>query len=137
MKNGSPLLMNFRFTEVEEDWGVRWSRSWGDYAAKALLPYKAFIQEIINAQRQIDGKEAQEYLKENAWGRCIDKYSKHRLSDNRITKEEVEKVKISFPWGKSTSNILFMALINSCTIIVKKYWRALWQLVARQVCTTS
>ena len=86
------------FTEVEEDWGVRWARSYGDYAAKALLPYKAFIEEIINAQRQIDVKEAQEYLKETAWGRCIEQYSQSQLERKARSRKRVEELKNIFPW---------------------------------------
>jgi hypothetical protein len=89
------------FTEVEEDWGVRWARSYGDYAAKALLPYKAFIEEIINAQRQIEVKEAQEYLKENAWGRCIDWYNeraRNGLKDKTRTTKRALELKNTFPW---------------------------------------
>ena len=89
------------FTEVEEDWGVIWARSYGDYAAKALLPYKVFIEEIINAQRQIDVNEAQEYLKENAWGRCIDWWNERTINGmkdkTRTTKRALE-LKNNFPW---------------------------------------
>ena len=65
--------------------------SYGDYAAKALLPYKAFIEEIINAQRHIDVTEAQEYLKENAWGRCIERYSKYGIKDKTRSRKRVEE----------------------------------------------
>ena len=98
------------FTEVEEDWGVRWARSYGDYAAKALLPYKAFIEEIINAQRQIDVKEAQEYLKENAWSRCITWYNKisiNKIKDKTRTFKRASELANNFPWKEkdiSTSN---------------------------------
>lgn len=86
------------FTEVEEDWGVRWARSYGDYAAKALLPYKAFIEEIINAQRQIDVKEAQEYLKENAWSRCIAFFSKRKIESNERSIKRANELANNFPW---------------------------------------
>ena len=91
------------FTEVEEDWGVRWARSYGDYAAKALLPYKAFIEEIINAQRHIDVTEAQEYLKENAWGRCIERYSKYGIKDKTRSRKRVEELKNNFPWKEKNT----------------------------------
>jgi hypothetical protein len=91
------------FTEVEEDWGVRWARSYGDYAAKALLPYKAFIEEIINAQRHIDGTEAQEYLKENAWGRCIERNSKYDIKNKTRSRKRVEELKNNFPWKEKNT----------------------------------
>ena len=99
------------FTEVEEDWGVRWARSYGDYAAKALLPYESFIWEIINAQRQIGVKEAKEYLKENAWSRCIERYSKYSIEDKTRSKKRVEEIKNNFPWKKK----------NICVGRVEKY----------------
>ena len=89
------------FTEVEEDWGVRWARSYGDYAAKALLPYKALIEEIINAQRQIDVKEAQEYLKENAWSRCIDFYSAKKIENNTRSVGRAKELRNNFPWKEA------------------------------------
>jgi hypothetical protein len=89
------------FSEVEEDWGVRWARSFGDYAAKALLPYKTFIEEIINAQRQIDVKEAQEYLKENTWGRCIDFYSAKKIKNNTRSIRRTKDLRNNFPWKEA------------------------------------
>jgi hypothetical protein len=91
------------FTEVEEDWGVRWSRSWGDYAAKALLPYESFIWEIINSQRQIDVKEAQEYLKENAWGRCINNHNNYWIKINERTAKRAEEMLHNFPWKEKAN----------------------------------
>ena len=85
------------FTEVEEDWGVRWARSYGAYAAKALLPYESFIWEIINAQRQIDVKEAQEYLKENAWGRCMNRYNNFWINEINNGTRTIER---ACPSGK-------------------------------------
>ena len=89
------------FTEVEEDWGVRWARSYGDYAAKALLPYESFIWEIINAQRQIDVKEAQEYLKENAWSRCIAFFSKRKIESNERSIKRANELANNFPWKEN------------------------------------
>jgi len=89
------------FTEVEEDWGVIWARSYGDYAAKALLPYKAFIEEIINSQRQINVKEAQEYLKENAWSRCIDFYSAKKIENNTRSAGRAKELRNNFPWKEA------------------------------------
>ena len=93
------------FTEVEEDWGVRWARSYGDYAAKALLPYKAFIEEIINAQRHIDVTEAQEYLKENAWFRCIAFFSKRKIKSNERSVKRAIELGNNFPWKEKNISI--------------------------------
>ena len=59
------------FTEIEEDDEIRLARYATENSAKALLPYKAFIFEILNVQRKISKKEAKQFLKKLVWDRCI------------------------------------------------------------------
>ncbi len=65
------LASEIKFFDAEEDKEVRIGRVYIDYPVKALLPYKEFIFEILEAQKYIDEKEAQTFLKKIALKRCI------------------------------------------------------------------
>jgi hypothetical protein len=65
-------ISSIYFTEVEGDNEIRLARYATENAAKALLPYKGFIFEMLNAQRRINKSEAEEILKKLAFDRCFD-----------------------------------------------------------------
>ena len=69
-------IANIYFTEIEKDPEVGYGRSDAELTAKALLPYKEFILEIVDAQKRIDRQEAEKFLKEFAYNRCIKTYKK-------------------------------------------------------------
>ena len=66
-------LSSVYFTEIEEDDEIRIARYATENAANALLPYKGFIFEILNAQRKISKNEADQFLKKLAFDRCFNK----------------------------------------------------------------
>ena len=89
-------ISSIYFTEVEKDEYIRWASYAAENAAKALLPYRDFIFEILNAQRKINQKEAEGYLKKFVYARCVYKM-KTKFNDtdkeayeycNKVTRKE-------------------------------------------------
>jgi hypothetical protein len=74
-------ISSIYFTEIEKDNEIRLARYATENAAKALLPYKGFIFEILNAQNNISKSEADKSLKQLVWDRCIYEM-KTKYSDN-------------------------------------------------------
>ena len=64
-------ISSIYFTEIEGDNEIRLARYATENAANALLPYKEFIFEILNAQKNISKSEADKFLKQLVWDRCI------------------------------------------------------------------
>ena len=77
------------FTEIEEDPEVGYGRSDAEPAVKALLPYKEFIFEIIDAQKRIDKQEAEGFFINALVKSCINKYMNNKYIRGEKTIEEV------------------------------------------------
>ncbi len=80
-------ISSIYFTEIEGDNEIRLARYATENAANALLPYKGFIFEMLNAQREISKSDADMYLKKLVFDRCINKM-KVKFND---TNEEADK----------------------------------------------
>ena len=88
-------ISSIYFTEVEKDEYIRWANYAAENAAKALLPYRDFIFEILNAQKKIDKKEAEKYLYKFAFSKCMDEQNQ-RHGDNRVYAEKIRSCRDFF-----------------------------------------
>jgi hypothetical protein len=80
------------FTEIEEDDEIRIARYATENAAKELIPYKGFIFEILNVQRKISKNEAEKYLRNLIFDRCLaEQYDRH--GDNKDYHERLKYCK--------------------------------------------
>ncbi|WHA05671.1 hypothetical protein N3Z17_07470 (plasmid) [Candidatus Bandiella numerosa] len=79
------------FTEVEEDNEIRLARYATENAAKALLPYKRFIFEILNAQRKLNNKiEIEEFFMSALKRSCVNGYMDNRyISGEKSIKDAI------------------------------------------------
>ncbi|MBY0581055.1 MAG: hypothetical protein K2P53_05190 [Rickettsiales bacterium] len=84
-------ISSIYFTEVEGDNEIRLARYATENAAKALLPYKRFIFEILNAQRKLNNKiEIEEFFMSALKRSCVNGYMDNRyISGEKSIKDAI------------------------------------------------